>query len=238
MEITVHPQSSSAAGSPTIAWPENPYKGLSFYTSVDSGLFGGREADVRACARIIGEEETKVLLLHGTTGCGKSSFLRAGLIPYLESSVGRFQFLRSYDASDIKALFIRCTEAPLDRLCETLYDWADTPFRVDLPDGEAKEISLASIRSETTSREDFVAKNARSVEKLIGILRLLGKLLPRTIVLVIDQGEEVLTLNQRDENPNACRFFDFLIAFSKASIDLKVIVALRKEYFGDFYPEL
>src|SRR4051812_49164345 len=122
METTLQSLPSSSAGTPTIAWPQNPYKGLSFYTSTDSGLFGAREADVRASARIIGEEETKVLLLHGTTGCGKSSFLRAGLIPYLESSVGRFQFLRSYDATDVKALFIRCTEAPLDRLCETLYD--------------------------------------------------------------------------------------------------------------------
>jgi hypothetical protein len=238
MEVTAQSPSSSTASSTDIAWPGNPYKGLSFYTSVDSGLFGGREADVRACARIIGEEQTKVMLLHGTTGCGKSSFLRAGLIPYLESSVGRFQFLRSYDAKDTKALFIRCTEAPLDRLCETLYDWTDTPFRVDLPDDEPEKISLEPIRGAARSREEFVENNAKSVQNLIGILRLLGKLLPRTIVLVIDQGEEVLTLNRRDDNPNSRRFFDFLIAFSKSSIDLKVIVALRKEYFGDFYPEL
>ena len=55
---------------------------------------------------------------------------------------------------------------------------------------------------------------------------------------MIDQGEEVFTLSQSVENSNSDTFFEFLIAFSKTSIDLKIIVALRKEYFGDFYPAL
>jgi hypothetical protein len=62
--------------------------------------------------------------------------------------------------------------------------------------------------------------------------------LPKTMVLVIDQGEEILTLNSRTENEKSQKFFDFLIAFSKASIDLKIVVALRKEYFGDFFERL
>jgi hypothetical protein len=179
------------------------------------------------------------MLLQGRTGCGKSSFLRAGLIPYLESSVGRFQFLHSYyNPTETKALFIRCTEAPLDRLCETLYDWAERPFLVELPDGEKEEIPLTPIRGEARTRADFVKFNAISVEKIIGALRLIGELLPRTIVLVIDQGEEVLTLNEPSGNLNSDTFLNFLIEFSKSSIDVKLVVALRKEYFGDFYDEL
>ena len=222
----------------TITWPQNPYKGLSYYTPIDAGLFGARERDIALCANIVSDGDLKVLLLHGTTGCGKSSFLRAGLIPYLESSIDGFQFLRTFDAEDVKALFVRCTEAPLQRLCEVLYDWGDTPFRIDLPDTGPREISLLSIRGEATTREDFVKENANSVEKLIRVLRTVGRMLPKTIVLVIDQGEEILTLDPRDMAGNRRNFFDFLIAFSKATIDLKLIVALRKEYFGDFFPEL
>jgi hypothetical protein len=237
MQTTDQP-SPPTGDTSAISWPVNPYKGLSFYTSVDSGLFGAREADVRACARIVGEEEVKVLLLHGTTGCGKSSFLRAGLIPHLESGVGRFQFLRTYDANDVKALFIRCTDAPLDRLCETLYDWSDAPFRFEAPDGDAAEISLMPIRGAASSREAFIQENSNSVDTLIDALRHVGRLLPKTMVLVIDQGEEILTLNPRNENEKSRKFFDFLIAFSKTSIDLKIVVALRKEYFGDFFEKL
>lgn len=56
--------------------------------------------------------------------------------------------------------------------------------------------------------------------------------------MVIDQGEEVLTLNDQDSEHNKRLLFDFLIAFSETTIDLNIIVALRKEYFGDFYDEL
>lgn len=245
-----------------LSWPSNPYKGLSYYTPVDTGLFGAREREVQACAQIVSEEDLKVLLLHGTTGCGKSSFLRAGLIPFLESNVGGFQFLRTFDATDVKTLFIRCTEAPLHRLCEVLYDWGETPFRIDLPDIGVREISLLPLRGTATTREEFVDRTATSVDSLIGVLRLVGKLLPRTVVLVIDQGEEVLTLDEQgtptpnqqeistfaqpktlaseklEKKSNRQNFFDFLVAFGKATIDLKIIVAFRKEYFGDFFPEL
>jgi hypothetical protein len=221
-----------------LTWPSNPYKGLSYYTPMDAGLFGAREKEVQLCANIVSDGDLKVLLLHGTTGCGKSSFLRAGLIPHLESSVDGFQFLRTFDAEDVKALFIRCTEAPLQRICEVLYDWGETPFRIDLPGTGPKEISLLSIRGKATSREAFVQENANSVDKLVGALRTVGKILPRTIVLVVDQGEEILTLDPQDTRNSRRNFFDFLIAFSKATIDVKVIIALRKEYFGDFFPEL
>lgn len=223
---------------PMISWPTNPYKGLSFFTSVDAGLFGARETEVQACAQIVIEEDLKVLLLYGTTGCGKSSFLRAGLIPYLESTVRQFQFLRTFDAANVRTLFIRCTEAPLQRLCETLYDWSATPLQIELPDTAPRKISLLPIRGQTKTREEFVAENANSVENLINVLSVVGNLLPRTVVFVFDQGEEILTLDQQDEKGNRSDFFDFLIAFTKVTIDMKFIVAFRKEYFGDFHPEL
>ncbi len=95
-------------------------------------MFGGREVDIRDCAGLLTDESTKVLLLHGWTGCGKSSFLRAGLIPYLESRVPIFQFMPDFDIDKTKALFIRCTEEPLLRLCETLYDWSEEPFSIEV----------------------------------------------------------------------------------------------------------
>jgi hypothetical protein len=235
MQITIASPTEPAA--PKLVWPENPYKGLSFYTSGDVALFGGREAEVKTCTRVVARESTKVLLLQGSTGCGKSSFLRAGLIPYLESEVERFQFLSAYDINDVKALFIRCTDAPLTRLCETLFDWGEKPIYIHLPDADPEEIPMAEIR-DGKDRATFVEQTASSVPKLIEVLRAVEARLPKTAVLVLDQGEEVLTLNDRDDNRNKHMLFDFLIAFSTTTIDLKIIVALRKEYFGDFYEEL
>lgn len=218
-------------------WPDNPYKGLSYYTSGDVGLFAGRTSEVRACARIIADDSTKVLLLHGPTGCGKSSFIRAGLIPFLESEVRRFQFLRTFDANNLSALFVRCTDAPLERLSEILFDWGSGPLRIQTPDSEPLEIPIAEILGTTKERRAFIDDNSTSVSSLISTLRRASELLPRTTVLIFDQGEEVFTLSAEQSRQRKL-FFDFLTEFSSTPMAFSIIVALRKEYFADFSTEL
>src|SRR2546423_3912026 len=95
-------------------WPEQPYKGLNFYAVGDAPLFAGREQDVLRCARILDQGAVRTLLLHGSTGCGKSSFLRAGLIPFLEQDVGGFRFLCRAEAALL--LFVCATEESLGQL--------------------------------------------------------------------------------------------------------------------------
>ncbi len=68
----------------TRRWPDKPYKGLGFYSEADAPLFAGREDDISRCASALADWKTRALLLHGDTGCGKSSFLLAGLTPYIE----------------------------------------------------------------------------------------------------------------------------------------------------------
>lgn len=60
---------------------EPPYKGLAYYTEADAGIFFGREqlSDDLA-ARL---ETTPFLAVAGASGSGKSSLLRAGVIPRL-----------------------------------------------------------------------------------------------------------------------------------------------------------
>ena len=65
-------------------WPEEPYKGLNFFTSRDVLLFSQRDEDIEDCAALVDDFTTRVLILHGSSGSGKSSFIRAGLIPRLE----------------------------------------------------------------------------------------------------------------------------------------------------------
>lgn len=77
-EIIVRPESIEdlppAPGEP-------PFKGLAYYTEADAGIFFGREAMTRKLTgRLL---DTRFLVLVGASGSGKSSLLRAGVVPAL-----------------------------------------------------------------------------------------------------------------------------------------------------------
>jgi hypothetical protein len=75
------------------AWPPDndpsrpPYRGLLPLEAADAGIFFGREAPtIEALDRIRGMKDgapPRLLVLLGASGAGKSSFLRAGLLPRL-----------------------------------------------------------------------------------------------------------------------------------------------------------
>lgn len=60
--------------------PANPYRGLQPFTEHESDLFFGREEDVAELATLVAEN--RVVAVVGASGVGKSSLVRAGLLPY------------------------------------------------------------------------------------------------------------------------------------------------------------
>jgi WD40 repeat protein len=60
---------------------KNPFPGLSSFTEANAEFFFGREADVEALGKKL--KRLHMLAVVGPSGVGKSSFLRAGLIPSL-----------------------------------------------------------------------------------------------------------------------------------------------------------
>ncbi len=71
-----------------------PYKFLDYYTEQDAPLFFGRGPEVEAiCSQILAHRS---FILHGRSGAGKSSIVRAGLMPRLKSQ-GHLAFvIRSF----------------------------------------------------------------------------------------------------------------------------------------------
>jgi energy-coupling factor transporter ATP-binding protein EcfA2 len=63
----------------------NPFPGLRPYGPDEEHLFFGREKEVEAILRRL--RMHRFLPVIGTSGCGKSSLVRSGLIPALESGM-------------------------------------------------------------------------------------------------------------------------------------------------------
>ncbi len=67
----------------------NPYKGLRTFQEADAGNFFGRQALIERLANRMSEQDTytRFLAVVGPSGSGKSSVVKAGLIPALRSGV-------------------------------------------------------------------------------------------------------------------------------------------------------
>ncbi|WP_124681998.1 nSTAND1 domain-containing NTPase [Candidatus Viridilinea mediisalina] len=80
----------------------NPYMGLRAFTAAERDIFAGRERIVAALAqRLAAEDGDRLLFIVGASGSGKSSLVRAGLIPALIDGLnarGMLVHSRSVDA--------------------------------------------------------------------------------------------------------------------------------------------
>lgn len=71
-----------------------PYKFLDYYTEHDAALFFGREAEIATITSQILTHRS--FILHGRSGVGKSSLLRAGLLPALKAHGHEVFVLRGF----------------------------------------------------------------------------------------------------------------------------------------------
>ncbi len=87
------PNGALLAATPT-ASGARPYKFLDYFTEHDAALFFGREAEIE----IIGSQilAHRSFILHGRSGVGKSSLLRAGLLPRLKAQQHLVFVMRSF----------------------------------------------------------------------------------------------------------------------------------------------
>ena len=209
-------------------WPSEPYKGLVYYGVEDRLLFSGRDRDVETCIHFLAASETRILLLHGTTGCGKSSFLRAGLIPGIEENAFGYLFIRDSAGAP---LFIRSGADPLGRIAENIFRFASQPVTVQGPAGEAKyDLSAACLG--LTSIQAFM-EACRKPGVLMKSLRALSAGIPYTLVVILDQAEEVISFSDRNLDHRR-QFFRFMREFGSSNFPVKLVLALRKDYSGEF----
>jgi hypothetical protein len=218
------------------SWPRWPYRGLDFYREEDAPLFRERTTDIKKCAQMLLRFGVKFLVLQGSSGAGKSSFLHAGLIPYLkEIEDWPCTFLNTRDP------VIRCTSDPLPELVKALLaslkcnkvtcgNSSVQSFIEDAPD-----VSL-DVRNKVAGRlETFAGSRNELAYELVDVLELICCDLSDRLILIFDQAENVLTRGTGEhgtESEEAAALFEFLRLVYTRNIDVRIIVSLRTEYYG------
>jgi WD40 repeat protein/transcriptional regulator with XRE-family HTH domain len=184
---------------------ENPYKGLRAFGEKDALDFFGRETLVeRLKARMSAPEElSRFLAVVGPSGSGKSSVVRAGLLPALRQQLlpGGLQPLvvdmvpGTHPLEEIEAAFLRVAVNPPSSLMEQLRD------------GDSERGLVRAVKR--------VLPADGSAEML----------------LVIDQFEELFTLT-RNEQERAGLLRNLFEAIRDPSSRLWVVVTLRADFYG------
>ena len=152
-----------------------PYKGLDYFDEVDADMFVGRENITkklvdRLLALASGEQTStgRLFAIVGASGCGKSSLVRAGLVPALRWNKG---------SANWHIHVLTPTAHPLENLATDL---------------TADSSSVAS----TASLIDDLQRDQRSLD--LYTKRQLKKSGASHLMLVIDQFEELFTLCRSD----------------------------------------
>ena len=157
-----------------------PYKGLNYFDETDADLFVGREAlTAKLMERVLSmasrhaPKEARFLAIVGASGSGKSSLVRAGLVPALRWNPA---------STDWQIHILTPTAHPLESLALSLTS------------------ENASVTATTTLMDDL-ARDLRSLQ--LFVKRKLGFENGSRLLLVVDQFEELFALCRLEEERSA-----------------------------------
>jgi WD40 repeat protein len=222
--------------------PPHPYRSLESYRREHRFLLAGRDADVERFGLLLDEPDSRIVVLHGETGVGKSSFLQAGLIPFLEEECIAYRFIRDRHGKDAHPiLLIHATGDPVGELAKALCDYCSRPEHYRTPNKKRGLVPvdlpgiLRGILGEQPNRAVLRTKLWENPRLLSDLLIALADQLPHILVLVIDQFEEVFTLANEE---NRRRVLEMLRGVIASQGKFKIILSLRTEYYGRLIHQL
>jgi WD40 repeat protein len=196
---------------------QNPFPGLRSFEAAETHLFFGREGQSDEILKILAHD--RFVAVVGTSGAGKSSLVRAGMIPSLEAgymaaagSSWRFAVLRPGDQQD-----------PIASLAHRLAD--PEVFGAIEIDTEA----LTRILDTTLRRSSFgLIEAARQLHLQPG----------ENLLVLVDQFEELFRLrNSRvrsaAEDVEAAFVRLLLEAARQTELPIYVVITMRSDFIGD-----
>ncbi|MBX5482821.1 MAG: protein kinase [Myxococcaceae bacterium] len=180
---------------------QSPYAGLASFQEADADRFFGRTREIAAMVNRIADRP--IIGVVGTSGAGKSSFVRAGLVPALK---------RSGEAWE--ALVIRPGRKPLAALADIVAPMVTTSTSV-ADDLKAREELIQRLRTEPGYVGTVLRSRARHEKK--------------RILLFIDQFEELYTLVP-DESERMAFTACLAGIADDATAPTRVVLSIRSDF--------
>lgn len=189
----------------------SPYHGLQYFTEQDAGQFFGREL---LTAKVINHlARARFLTIIGASGSGKSSLVRAGVIPALKSGTTLADGSIPPANSARWAIKVLTPSAhPLMGLAAVLTEDSDTLTKL-VQDMQANKSALS------VAARSLLAKNTNP-----------------ELLLVVDQFEEVFTLCHEEDERRA--FVDNLLAAAGNGDEqpIRIILVMRADFYANLAP--
>ena len=198
------PPNTGQAVPPSLTLPSSPYPGLRPFEKREWMIFFGREPMITLVIdRLV---SSQVVVVHGDSGCGKSSLIRAGVLPQLELEHARSGL--AWRTSEM-----RPGQAPLDNLAHALADLA-SDASPELPD------QIQNVLNQGEDAGDDLAK-------------LLCQDRKTNLCILVDQFEELFAFASLHGREEAQLLVDILVGLEKnPPPGLYVILTMRSEFLG------
>ncbi|PZN72484.1 MAG: hypothetical protein DM484_24440 [Candidatus Methylumidiphilus alinenensis] len=183
-----------------------PYKGLQVFREEDAAFFFGRDNAIATLVQTLRSHQFVALV--GSSGRGKSSVVRAGLVPKLRGEILEPWEIVTMVPSDL----------PFHHLAAGLLPLLET--------------NLSEIDRLNQTRELAHKLKERDIELRDVIKRILEKQAgTRRFLLVVDQWEELYTYGGEDGTTVATEFINQLLR-ATTSGPLTVLLTLRVDFLG------
>jgi hypothetical protein len=240
----------------TYHWDTNPFRGLDFFDVEHARVFHGRTKTVGEALDVLQQQavtKKPFLLVWGPGGCGKTSLVRAGLLPILtqvgtSEGDGPWRFACSRPGGGAR-------EDPFDALAASLLNASALP---DLPDAKVRHgwknlaaelrerpesaalrLQQALNHLSTQALDPFLEAPASELPEidLTGVLPLasqsrVGRFRPKAqLALVVDQLEELFVSGFAEELQK--KYLAALSALVRCQ-RVFVIATLRSEFYPSF----
>ncbi len=192
---------------------ENPFPGLRPFEEEEESLFFGREKEVTDLMSQL--RSSRFLAVIGTSGSGKSSLIKAGLLPALHRG-----FMVQAGSHWRVALF-RPGDNPIGNLAAVLGNTGDNPDSGDV----SNRFREAALR--------------RSNRGLIDVVKQANLPPNRNLLIVVDQFEEIFRFSRLeqakgDRKRDSAAFIKLLLETRRqAELPIYIILTMRSDFLGD-----